>query len=93
MEGLLADLKALCFSGFYSSSNLNEKVMSVKEARVRIAQFDQSLCAFFKCVVTLPEAIMTSYAKTESLLGLTIGSLSAGPVSRCVSMYVRKILK
>lgn len=66
--GTFGRLKALCFSGFYSSSNLNEKVMSVKEARLgemRVAQFDQGLCAFFKCVVTLPEAALTSYAKTD----------------------------
>lgn len=32
--GTFGRLKALCFSGFYSSSNLNEKVMSAEEARL-----------------------------------------------------------
>ncbi len=79
--------KALCFSSFYSSSNLNEKVISVKEVRLgemRIAQFHQGLCAFFICVVTLLEAALTSYA-------LTIRGLSADPVSKCVCISVRKM--
>lgn len=48
---------------------------------MRTAQFDQSLCAFFKCVVTLPEVKVIGSAKTHSgeqiwrLVGVGVGDL------------------
>lgn len=86
--GTFGRLKALCFSGFYSSSNLNEKVMSAEEARLdeNSTVWSKFMCIFQMCchIASGDNDKLCKNRWWESLQGLTIRSLSAGPVSRCV---------